>query len=134
MGGVVLRLDGPRWREHLQTVSGATPGMVPVIKGNGYGYGLRRLAEESTNLGVDVIAVGTARRSPLVRESFAGDVVILNPWDRASPLAAELTSDPRVITTVSRLDDLAATECRCGSPSGAGRGADLDAPARHRRC
>ncbi len=42
----------------------------------------------------------------MVRESFAGDVVILNPWDRASPLAAELTGDPRVITTVSRLDDL----------------------------
>ena len=68
MGGVVLRLDGPRWREHLQTVSGATPGMVPVIKGNGYGYGLRRLAEESTNLGVDVIAVGTALEVAVVRE------------------------------------------------------------------
>ena len=80
--------------------------MVPVIKGNGYGYGLRRLAVESTNLGVDVIAVGTALEVAVVRESFAGDVVILNPWDAASPVAAELTGDPRVITTVSRLDDL----------------------------
>ncbi len=70
MGGVVLRLDGPRWREHLQTVSGATPGMVPVIKGNGYGYGLPRLAEESTNLGVDVIAVGTPFEVAVVRERF----------------------------------------------------------------
>jgi hypothetical protein len=106
MAGVVLRLDGPHWREHLQTVSGATPGMVPVIKGNGYGYGLPRLAEESTNLGVDVIAVGTPFEVAVVRESFAGDVVILNPWDQASPLATELTDDSRVITTVSRLDDL----------------------------
>ena len=106
MGGVVLRLDGPRWREHLQTVSGATPGMVPVIKGNGYGYGLPRLAEEAAGLAVDVIAVGTPLEVAVVREKYAGDVVILNPWDRASPLAAELAGDPRVITTVSRLEDL----------------------------
>ena len=58
MSGVTLRLDGERWREHLRTVAGATPGIVPVIKGNGYGFGLRRLAEESTKLGADTIAVG----------------------------------------------------------------------------
>ena len=84
-----MRLDGPRWLEHLQTVSGATPGMVPVIKGNGYGYGLVRLAEESTKLGVELIAVGTALEVAVVRERFVGDVVILNPWDWASPLAAD---------------------------------------------
>ena len=51
MTGVTLRLDGPRWREHLRTVAGAAPGLVPVIKGNGYGYGLRRLAQESAAAG-----------------------------------------------------------------------------------
>ena len=65
--------------------------MVPVIKGNGYGYGLRRLAEESTLLGVDTIAVGTAAGGRRWSgTSFAGDVVILNPWDRGEPVAAEL--------------------------------------------
>jgi hypothetical protein len=104
--GINLRLDGPRWREHLQTVAGATPGLVPVIKGNGYGYGLARLAEESATLGVDTIAVGMAREVALVRDAYAGDVVIMNPWERDNPAAVELLSDPRVITTVSRLADL----------------------------
>jgi Alanine racemase, N-terminal domain len=107
MGGVTLRLDGVRWREHLKTVADAAPGFVPVIKGNGYGYGLRRLAEESAQLGVDTIAVGTAREVSEVRDAFSGDVVILHPWQVSDPLAAELARDDQVITTVSRPDDLA---------------------------
>ena len=106
MGGVTLRLDGVRWREHLKTVADAAPGFVPVIKGNGYGYGLRRLAEESAQLGVDTVAVGTAREVAEVRDVFSGDVVILHPWEVNNPLAAELARDDRVITTVSRPDDL----------------------------
>jgi hypothetical protein len=107
MTGVTLRLDGPRWREHLRTVAGAAPGLVPVIKGNGYGYGLRRLAQESAQLGVDTIAVGTAREVSEVREEFPGDIVILYPWEAHSDVARELAGDDRVITTVSRADDLA---------------------------
>src|ERR671913_542391 len=106
MTGVTLRLDGPRWREHLRTVAGAAPGLVPVIKGNGYGYGLSRLAQESADLGVDTIAVGTAREVSEVREQFPGDIVILHPWEVSSDVARELAADDRVITTVSRADDL----------------------------
>ncbi len=106
MAGVTLRLDGQRWREHLQTVAGATPGIVPVIKGNGYGYGLARLAEESAALGAGAIAVGLPPEVAQVRDAYPGDVVILNPWDVNSPLAVELLTDDRVITTVSRLEDL----------------------------
>ena len=47
MSGVTLQLDGERWREHLAHGRRATPGLVPVIKGNGYGFGLARLAEEA---------------------------------------------------------------------------------------
>ena len=107
MTGVTLRLDGPRWREHLRTVAGAAPGLVPVIKGNGYGYGLRRLAQESAELGVDTIAVGTAGEVSEVREEFPGDIVILHPWEASSEVARQLAGDDRVITTVSRADDLA---------------------------
>jgi alanine racemase len=106
MSGVILRLDSARWREHLRMVVHAVPGIVPVIKGNGYGYGLRRLAEESAQLGVGVVGVGTAREVESVRDAFPGDIVILNPWDSSSALAAELAGDSRVISTVSRISDL----------------------------
>jgi hypothetical protein len=106
MSGVTLRLDGERWREHLRTVAGATPGIVPVIKGNGYGFGLRRLAEESATLGADTIGVGIPSEVGVVRDAFPGDVVILNAWDPSSKLARELTEDASVITTVSRVGDL----------------------------
>jgi alanine racemase len=116
MSGVTLRLDGERWREHLRIVAGATPGIVPVIKGNGYGFGLRRLAEESKTLGADTIAVGIPSEVGIVGEAFSGDVVILNPWDSSSSLATELTFEPSVITTVSRLSDLQRLAARSDQP------------------
>ena len=116
MSGVTLRLDGERWREHLRTVAGATPGIVPVIKGNGYGFGLRRLAEESVALGADTVGVGIPSEVGIVREAFRGDVVILNPWDPSSELATELTGDSSVITTVSRLHDLELLAARGDRP------------------
>ena len=106
VGGVRLRLDAERWREHLDVVARATPGLVPVIKGNGYGFGRTRLAEMATDLGSDTIAVGVAGEVPLVRPHFAADVVILHPWDTADAAARVLLTEPRVITTVSRLSDL----------------------------
>lgn len=108
MSGVSLRLDVERWRSHLATVAEATPGIVPVAKGNGYGFELGRLAAESTRLGVDTIAVGLASEVASVRDEFAGDVVIMTPWRPDDDLARSLLDDPRVITTVSRLEDLAA--------------------------
>ena len=108
MGGVRLRLDAARWREHLDVVARATPGLVPVIKGNGYGFGRTRLAEAATELGSDTIGVGVAAEVSLVQPHFAGDVVILQPWDSRDQAARAALSDPRVITTVSRLADLEA--------------------------
>jgi alanine racemase len=116
MSGVTLRLDGERWREHLRTVAGATPGIVPVIKGNGYGFDLRRLAEESKILGADTVAVGIPSEVGIVREAFSGEIVILNPWDSSSSLASELASEPAVITTVSRLSDLELLAARADRP------------------
>lgn len=108
MSGLTLHLDVERWRRHLRAEAGSTPGLVPVAKGNGYGFGLRRLAEESAALGVDTIAVGLPAEVAQVRDAFGKTVVILNPWDAQNPLAVELAEDPQVLTTVSRLTDLAA--------------------------
>lgn len=106
MSGVTLRLHTDRWRAHLRRVAQAAPGLVPVAKGNGYGFGLPRLAEEAQLLGADTVAVGLPGEVAAVREVFAGDIVILNPWRPDDPHAAELARDPRVISTVSRLSDL----------------------------
>ncbi len=108
MSGLTLHLDVEPWRAHLRREAEATPGLVPVIKGNGYGFGLRRLAEEAARLSVDTIAVGMASEVAAVRDVFPGTIVILNPWDAHNPLAVELAEDPKVLTTVSRLEDLAA--------------------------
>jgi Alanine racemase, N-terminal domain len=116
MSGVTLRLNGERWREHLLTVADATPGIVPVIKGNGYGFGLRQLAEESATLGAATVGVGMPSEVDTVREAFPGDVVILNPWDPSAELAGKLTAESSVITTVSRLPDLALLAGRDGRP------------------
>jgi alanine racemase len=116
MSGVVLHLDVERWRSHQRVVAEATAGIVPVAKGNGYGFGLRRLAEEAALLGVDTLAVGTAGEVAAVREAFGGHLVVLAPWRPGDPVADRLLGDPRVITTVSRLGDLQAVADRGDQP------------------
>ncbi|HET9650009.1 MAG TPA: alanine racemase [Microlunatus sp.] len=105
MAGVTMWLDEERWRDHQRTVAGAAP-LVPVAKGNGYGFSLPRLAAEAQRLGVDTLAVGTAAEVSQVRDAFSGDVVILQPFDGDDPVAVAAAADPRVITTVSRVGDL----------------------------
>jgi hypothetical protein len=41
---LTLYVDDARWRAHLRSVTDAVPGLVPVAKGNGYGFGHRRMA------------------------------------------------------------------------------------------
>lgn len=91
-----------------------TPGLVPVAKGNGYGFGLGLLAGEAQSLGVDTIAVGSAREVAQVADDFAGDIVVLQPWRPGDAVATALLDDPRVITTVSRPSDLAELAKRGG--------------------
>ena len=112
MSGVLLRVDVARWREHLRRVNEQTPGLVPVNKGNGYGYGLVRLAQEAALMEVDTMAVGLASEVAVVRDHFDGDLVVLTPWRPDDQAATDLLSDPLVVTTVSRWEDLAAVSER----------------------
>ena len=99
-----LYVDGPRWRAHLASVLAQTPGLVPVIKGNGYGYGRELLAAEAARLGVDTVAVGEAEEIGSVRTAYAGDVLVMAPYlpDVDGPVDA----DERVVRTVSSPDAL----------------------------
>lgn len=100
---LVLHVDGDRWRSHLRQVAADRPGLVPVIKGNGYGFGLGRLARKCAWLGVDTVAVGTPSEVSQVASRFGGSILVLTPWRSFD--APDLTSD-RLIHTVDRLEDL----------------------------
>ena len=64
---LVLHVDAGPWRAHQDLVASGHQGIVPVAKGNGYGFGLGRLAAEAARLGCDVLAVGTAEEVAAVR-------------------------------------------------------------------
>ncbi|HET7385135.1 MAG TPA: alanine racemase [Nocardioidaceae bacterium] len=108
-----LYVDEGRWTRHQQQVVDAHPGLVPVAKGNGYGFGLRLLAEQATRLGVDTIAVGTYPEIDDVAGSFDGTILVLTPW---RPTHEGAVYDERVVHTVGRLEDLEALAARDDRP------------------
>ncbi len=55
---VRLTVDERAWHTHVDTTAATTVGLVPVVKGNGYGFGRRALMSHAAALG-DEIAVGT---------------------------------------------------------------------------
>lgn len=115
----VLHVDGLRWRAGVESVRDAVRGavgtgeagsgdVVPVAKGNGYGLGNARLAREASRLGVGALAVGTVGELADVAADFAGDLLVLEPYEPADAgartgWAATAGSEHagRVIRTVS---------------------------------
>ncbi len=85
---LTLHVDGDRWRTHLKDVLARNPGLVPVAKGNGYGFGLRRLARKAEWLGVDTLAVGT------YDELAAGRAAVRRVAARAHARGARSTAAP----------------------------------------
>ena len=108
-----LYVDGDRWRSTLRAVAKAHPGLVPVAKGNGYGFGLGRLARRAKWLGSDLLAVGTYTEIASVQKRFPGDLLVLSPWRPGLP---DPSDDRRVVHTVSRLADLAALAAKADRP------------------
>ncbi len=108
---LTLTVDGERWRRHLRATADAHPGLVPVTKGNGYGFTLGRLARRSQWLGVDTIAAGTYTELPELAGRFDGSLVVLTPWrpfvDDLDPALAD-----RVIHTLGRVEDVDALLAR----------------------
>lgn len=105
---LTLTVDGERWRRHLRAVADQTPGLTPVAKGNGYGFGVGRLARKAQWLGADTLAVGTYEELPEVSRRFEGDLLVLTPWRPFGSRLPDGLSPGRVIHTVSRLVDLLA--------------------------
>jgi alanine racemase len=108
---LTLYVDGDRWRANLLRVRDTHPGIVPVIKGNGYGFGVERLAARAAWLGVDTVAVGMYHEVLPVAAAFRGSVMVLSPW---RPFETRATFEGHVIHTVGRLEDLRALGERSG--------------------
>jgi hypothetical protein len=100
---LTLYVDGPRWRAHLTATLTASPGLIPVAKGNGYGFGLGRLARRAEWLHADTLAVGAYREVADVERRFGGDILVLEPW---RPFLPDVPYGARIIHTVSRATDL----------------------------
>lgn len=100
---LTLYVDTHRWRAHQRSVIESFPGLVPVAKGNGYGFRNLRLADEATRLNADVLAVGTAYEAAEVKDYFGKDLIVLTPY--------RIGEDPvplpnRVIRTVASAHDV----------------------------
>ena len=57
--GLTLYVDSAPWRQRVDSVAAAFPGLIPVVKGNGYGFGRNFLVGEAQRLGATEVAVGT---------------------------------------------------------------------------
>lgn len=88
-----LTVDANKFRAHLTSVvaqyQDAGAQVLPVIKGNGYGFGRVTLADEVTRLNLDQVCVGTIWEAGEVLENFYGQVVVLEPLNSTDALATD---------------------------------------------
>jgi alanine racemase len=97
---MALRLTVQRtaWESHVRTVAAAVNGLVPVVKGNGYGFGRSTLHAFASELAAEV-CVGTMHELDDVPAGTTA--VVLTPSSRPPPEAG-------VILTVGNEHDVAA--------------------------
>jgi hypothetical protein len=113
---LTLHIDRPRFDANLKAVLADVPGLVPVVKGNGYGLGVERLAGEVVSMGLDTVAVGTFAEACTVLRRHAFDrVLVMTPHLAGESLAAlEPALAARVVhtvTTAAAAADLAGRRC-----------------------
>lgn len=100
---MTLRLTVQRdaWSAAVRTTAAALGDMVPVVKGNGYGFGARVLMQHAILL-ADTIAVGTIHESRTVPTSHAP--MVLTP---VGDDIGSLTVHPRAVLTVGSTSHIA---------------------------
>ena len=85
------------WRSQIAQMASGIDGLVPVVKGNGYGFGRLRLAALAAEL-ADTIAVGNVHELGGLPDG--PDVVVL------TPVGAEAFADPEVVALVELHDPI----------------------------
>ncbi len=105
---LVLHVDGERWRAAHDRFVADHPGVVPVIKGNGYGFGRDLLCAEAPGSGVPMVAVGTYAELPSALAAFGGDVLVMEPFRAAIHSGLPDLAHRRLVHTVTKRADLEA--------------------------
>ncbi len=117
---LTLHVDASRWRAHLSATLRAYPGLIPVVKGNGYGFGLDVLVAESARLhgshGVDTIAVGTYAEAPVALAGFPGDVLVMEPYRPVIHAELAHLGAGQLVHTITHGPDLQDLQGRVGRP------------------
>jgi hypothetical protein len=82
MNSLTLHVDAERWRHHIAHYVARHQGdLVPVIKGNGYGFGLPTLAREAEGFTAECVACYSAEEAVIIRSQYTGDVLLLSPQE-----------------------------------------------------
>ena len=102
----VLHVDGERWRSAHDRFVADRPGIVPVVKGNGYGFGRDLLCAEAARLGVELVAIGTYAELPEALATFGRDVLVMEPYRAAIRGGLPDLANRRAVHTVTTLDDV----------------------------
>jgi hypothetical protein len=102
----VLHVDGDRWRAAHDRFVADRPGIVPVVKGNGYGFGRDLLCAESGRLGGDLSAIGSYAELPGALATFGRDILVMEPY--RAPIHADLPdlANRRAVHTVTTPEDV----------------------------
>lgn len=88
-----LTVDGAAFEKHLSSTisdfkkSGAE--VVPVIKGNGYGFTRRLLAKQAEKLNLKRITVGTVYELDQALTDFGNEIIVLEPFNPADAQAVK---------------------------------------------
>lgn len=109
-----LTVDPKVFRSHQSDVvnafAKAGADLVPVIKGNGYGFGRTALAHEAKLIGAQRIAIGNVWELEQALADFAGEIMVLEPFNANDDLATKTWREilarhaDRVIATISSTD------------------------------
>lgn len=81
-----LYIDRQQWSKHLAETDRLYPGYLPVIKGNGYGFGNSFLADAMSELGKKSVAVGTLEEARQISSTHAFEQILI-----LTPVLTEIT-------------------------------------------
>lgn len=97
---LTLTVDAASWNRHVDGTAARVPGLVPVVKGNGYGFGRAWLADRAATLS-PVMAVGSIHEVADVPSNYTA--VVLTP-----ALSCPFPLRDNAVMTVGSLDHIGA--------------------------